>query len=318
MAKKNIEEISTHHVLVTETNINNTAIIDSRDIAISENVDTNTMNSSLTITKTVNESRETNLSSIPFLLMEMYLTESSNPNTKPDEINTTISLNDSRPEEKNSQELNISQISVTATNINTNDVTESSDIASRPNVVTHMTKAPIINLIASIFPCDSDVKLDDTKKTNVPHDVTPKENTDKELQTCKFLVTDAHPEAKEPEGFRNIACLPKVPNKKTNSNIANTTTSIESSDIANAPKVLRNTNNTRVTTANDISQQVVKPKVVSFISNIPSKKTKGWGSSATVLNASSWGTHRNEGSRFIGSKSREELPHPTKKINGTA
>ena len=82
--RKNIEEISTHPVLVTETNINNTAIIDSSDIAISENVDTNTMNSSLTITKTVNESRETNLSSIPFLLMEMYLTESSNPNTKPD------------------------------------------------------------------------------------------------------------------------------------------------------------------------------------------------------------------------------------------
>ena len=57
----------------------------------------------------------------------------------------------------------------------------------------------------------------------------------------------------------------------------------------------------------------MKPKVVSFISNIPSKKKKGWGSSATVLNESSWGTHLKEGSRFIGSKSREELPHPTKK-----
>ena len=55
------------------------------------------------MSKDLNELSETNLTKITSFLMEMDLTESSNPNTKPDEINKNNFLNDTRPEEKNSQ-----------------------------------------------------------------------------------------------------------------------------------------------------------------------------------------------------------------------
>ena len=118
-------------------------------------------------------------------------------------------LKDTRHEEKMLPKLNNSQISVTTTNINTKDTTESSDIASRPDVDTHV----------------------DTTKRNLPHNVTPKENTHKESKTCVLLIIDAHLETNNSDEFRNIACPAKVGNKTTNSTLANTMTSFESRDM---------------------------------------------------------------------------------------
>ena len=130
---------------------------------------------------------------------------------KPDETPLTIALNDTRPKERTTKELNTFQILVTETNINAKAVIESSDIALLPNVDTHTKNTRVTMVMASIESSDDDVKLG-TTPNNALNDMTPKENTKEELNACKVFVTETNIKAKAPIKSSNIASLPNVTN----------------------------------------------------------------------------------------------------------